>query len=86
MYKFLLLLIVPFFVYAEPGPVTRQLMEEPASLFDVAMLRLEHSISNWETQIIDNYKYRPRALAKPRDNSGNVNVAYDPKTDKIVIV
>lgn len=89
MYKFSLLMIIPLLAFAEPGPVTRQLMEEPASLFDIGMLRLEHSIGNWEQQIIGNYLYQTKAQtvtpSKRHSSHGNVNINYDPITDKIYI-
>jgi hypothetical protein len=82
-------MIIPVLALANPGPVTRELMEEPASLFDVGMLRLKHSIGYWEKQIIGSYNRSSRIQAGSQPNwhnsSGNVNIAYDHKDDKIYI-
>ncbi|MFT5116022.1 MAG: hypothetical protein ACI9H8_000282 [Lysobacterales bacterium] len=81
MKKLILLFLIPTLVYAEPGPATQYLMNEPASLFDVGMLRLKHTIAYWERQMTGNYKN------KSGGNSigGNVNVSYRPEDDKIYV-
>ena len=90
MKKFILLLIsLPIAAFAEPSALTRQLMQEPASLFDVGMLRLEYSMGYREKQIIANYNRASSLQAESQPNrrksSGNVNVAFDPAADKIYI-
>jgi hypothetical protein len=83
MKKLLLLLLIPALAYAEPGPATRYLMGEPASLFDVAMLRLQHMIAYSERQMTFNYKLKSRSNPT---GSGNVNAYYQPEDDKIYVV
>ena len=47
MWKLAVILLFPALALAEPGPVTRKLMGEPASMFDVGMLRLK-MMANWQ--------------------------------------
>ena len=41
-----LLLLVPIVASADPGAVTRYLMNEPVSLFDLGMLRADRDLIN----------------------------------------
>jgi len=77
-----ILALIPTLTYAAPGPVTQHLMNEPASLFDVAMLRLRQSIGYWEKQMVLNYKRESRSDI----SGGNVNAYYQAEDDKIYIV
>jgi hypothetical protein len=79
MKKLILLFLIPTLVYAEPGPATQYLMNEPASIFDVGMLRLKQMTNYWQKQMTDNYKYH----SSGNSIGGNVNVAYRPEEDKI---
>ncbi len=80
MKKLILLFLFPMIVCAKPGPVTQYLMNEPASLFDIAMIRLQHSMNYWEKQSTFNYR-----LKSQPDAFGNVNVQYRAEDDKIYV-
>ncbi len=82
MTKLVILLLIPLSSSAEPGPLTSYLMAEPATLFDISMLRLKRLTDYWETQMVFNYKRGSQSKAI----SGNVNSEYDPDNDKIYIV
>ena len=81
MKKLIFLILFPTLVWAEPGPETHYLMNEPASLFDVGMLRLQHMIGYWEKQMTFNYKLKSQSDAL----GGNVNAYYRPEDDKIYV-
>lgn len=82
MKKLIFLLLFPALVWAEPGPTTQYLMKEPASVFDVGMLRLQHLIGYWEKQIAFNYK----SQSHTDTIGGNVNTYYQSEDDKIYVV
>ena len=82
MRNLFILALIPTLTYAEPGPVTQHLMNEPASLFDVAMLRLRQSIGYWEKQMVLNYKRESLSDI----SGGNVNAYYQAEDDKIYVV
>ena len=82
MKKLILVFLFPALVWAEPGPVTQYLMNEPASLFDVAMMRLEHLVGYWEKQMTFNYT----TASQSGSVGGNVNAYYRPEDDKIYVV
>jgi hypothetical protein len=45
------LLLLPFVANAEPGPTTQYLMTEPATLFDVGMVRLDILTTEFEKRV-----------------------------------
>lgn len=51
MKKLIALLLLPFAANAEPGPTTQYLMTEPASLFDVGMVRLDILTTEFEKRV-----------------------------------
>lgn len=81
MKKLILLLLFPILVWAEPGPATQYLMNEPASLFDIGMLRLKALTNYWEKQMTFNYRIKSQSDSI----GGNVNVNYRPEDDKIYV-
>ena len=82
MKRLILLFLFPVLVHAAPGPATQYLMNEPASLFDVGMLRLQHLIGYWEKQMT--FNYRLKSQSDPV--GGNVNAYYQSENDKIYVV
>ena len=82
MKRLILFFLFPALVCAAPGPATQYLMNEPASLFDVGMLRLHHLIGYWEKQMTFNYKLKSQSDPV----GGNVNAYYRPEDDKIYVV
>jgi hypothetical protein len=81
MKKFVAVLLIPSFVLAEPGQVTRYLMNEPASLFDVGMVRVQ-ALSTWaEGQV--RAAWMSGAELKPID--AGIEVYYSPESDRIYI-
>jgi hypothetical protein len=82
MKRLMLLFLSPALVCAELGPTTQYLMNEPASLFDIGMVRLENLIGYWEKQMTSNYKAR----SKSDPVGGNVNAYYRAEDDKIYVV
>lgn len=51
MRKIIALLLLPLFASAEPGPATRYLVSEPATLLDVAMIRLDDLTDEFENRV-----------------------------------
>ncbi len=82
MKKLIFLFLFPVLVWAEPGPATQYLMNEPASLFDVGMIRLHHLIGYWEKQMTGNYKRKSQSGSV----GGNVNAYYRSEDDTIYVV
>ena len=81
MKKLFLLFLFPTLVFAEPGPTTQYLMNEPASLFDVGMVRLRFLIHRWEDQMTGNYRYK----AQSDKARGGVQAQYRHEDDKIYV-
>jgi hypothetical protein len=48
-----ILLLVPHVALGDPGPTTRYLMNERASLFDIGMYRLQRQADIWASQVLD---------------------------------
>lgn len=82
MKKLLLLLLVPLMSNAAPGAVTQYLMNEPATLLDVAMLRLDRLTHEFRERV---------GLSWTTDDGGKqlfraeVNARYEPDDDKIYV-
>jgi len=51
MKKLLALFLFPLGVNAQPGPTTQYLMNEPASLFDIGMMRLDTLTTSFEQRV-----------------------------------
>ena len=51
MKKTIAILMIPLFASAEPGPVTQYLINEPATLFDIGMMRLETLTTEFERRV-----------------------------------
>lgn len=51
MKKIIAILFMPLIVSAEPGPTTRYLINEPATLLDIGMMRLETLTSEFEKRV-----------------------------------
>ena len=49
--KKLLALILPLIANAQPGPATRYLVNEPATLFDIGMMRLDTLTTEFEQRV-----------------------------------
>jgi hypothetical protein len=49
--KILAILLIPMIVNAEPGPATQYLINEPATLLDVGMMRLETLTTEFEKRV-----------------------------------
>ena len=81
MKKLILLLLLSTPICAEPGPATQYLINEPASLFDIGMLRLKRLTDYWEKQMTGNYWQKSQSGSV----GGNVNVHYRPEDDKIYV-
>ena len=47
----ILILLLPSLVSSDPGPATRYLMNEPASIFDLGMLRAERDLINTQSNM-----------------------------------
>jgi hypothetical protein len=79
--KFLVLLLIPMVANAEPGPATRYLAGEPASLFDIGMLRLDRLASEFRNRVglhwTDDGEYHWFRA--------EINASYVPEDDKIYI-
>ena len=82
MKRLALLFLLPLAASAEPGPITQYLMQEPATLFDVGMLRLERLTSEFRNRVAMNWSTRPDT-GEPR--RADVNVSYDEDDDRIYV-
>lgn len=81
MKKILALLLFPLLAWPAPGAVTQYLMDEPASLFDIGMLRLQ-KLATWAESHVG-YSYTLRDKLKPM--SRNISAHYDADVDKIYV-
>ena len=71
-------LIYPNGLRAEPGPIVSWLMGEPASLFDIGMLRLEMELSTWGENDVANAE-------GIYGLSGHYSAKYDWAQNRIII-
>lgn len=81
MKKILILFLFPLLIRAEPGTLTLELMNKPASLFDVAMLRLHRVLDYWEDQITSSYQRHSSSST----HAGSINANYSWEDDKIYV-
>jgi len=81
MRKILAMLFFPLVLNAEPGPTTQYLMNEPATLFDIAMVRLDDLTDEFENRVGlhwtdgDEMKWF----------RAEINPYYEPDADKIYV-
>jgi hypothetical protein len=73
MKKLYCLLLLPLCAQGAPGGVTRYLINEPASMLDVGMVRLEN-LTTWFKGAVGLYWRHV-----------DINSEYDPETDKIYV-
>ena len=81
MKKMIGILLLPLMAQAAPGPVTRALMEEPATLFDVGMVRLEN-LTDW---IRDNVGFVWTVKGQSEMFRKDINSRYSPEDDRIYV-
>ena len=77
----ILLFLLPLLANAEPGPVTQYLINEPASLLDIGMVRLDTLTTEFEKRVglhwtVDGEMQFFRA---------EVNSRYEPDDDRIYV-
>jgi hypothetical protein len=80
MRTLLLLLLFPFLAYAEGASVSKDLMNEPATLLDVGMIRLDILTREFERRV---GVYWTTANGTKEAFRADINSYYDPKDDKI---
>ena len=81
MKKIIAILLIPMIVNAEPGPATQYLTNEPATLLDVGMMRLETLTIQFKKRV---------GLHWTTDDGGRVfeaeiNPRYDREDDRIYV-
>ncbi len=82
MNKLIALLLLPFVANAEPGPSTQYLMTEPASLFDVGMVRLDILTTEFQKRVGLSWA----ASAGSREFfEAEINSDYDRDDDRIYV-
>jgi hypothetical protein len=72
MKRMIAVLLLPILGNAEPGPVTRYLINEPASLLDVGMMRLETLTTEFENRVGLHFR-------------AEINASYAPADDRIYV-
>ena len=81
MRKMIALLLAPLLASAEPGPAVQYLLDEPASLLDIAMVRLDDLTDEFENRVGlywtegDEIKFF----------KAEINASCDPDDDKIYV-
>ena len=65
----LALLLLPFTTMADPGPAIRYLMNEPASMFDIGMMRFKEMLDSLQHEPQENYR---RGAGKGGEETGLV--------------
>lgn len=81
MRKTVALLRVPMFANAEPGPTTQYLFDEPATLLDVAMIRLDDLSDEFENRVGLHWTEGD----KMKWFKAEINSYYEPDDDKIYV-
>jgi len=81
MRKTIALLLVPLFAGAEPGPTIQYLFNEPATLLDVAMVRLDDLTDEFENRV-GLYWTEGDEMAFFK---AEINSNYEPDDDKIYV-
>lgn len=81
MKRAIAILLIPLLSAAEPGPVTQYLSNEPATLLDIAMMRLETLTTEFEKRVglhwTDNEEMK--------FFRAEINSQYEPDKDKIYV-
>lgn len=81
MRKLILVLLFPAICLAEPGPTALELMNRPASMFDIGMVRLHYWLTSWAKDQAQGYW---KHYAKS-ERYIDVNANYVPEKDKITV-
>ena len=68
-------------IRAEPGPVGQWLMGEPASLFDIGMIRLRMEANTWERP----YNFYNTKMKEAYGHTPSYTVKYDWDENRIVV-
>ena len=81
MKTFVAMLLFPIIVTAEPGSVTQYLMNEPATLLDVGMVRLDTLTTEFEKRVGLGWTENEEM----KFFRAEVNVQYEPDDDRIYV-
>ena len=81
MKRTIALLLLPVLAAASPGDVTRTLMNEPATLFDVGMIRLANVVEWAESHVT--FAWTLEGQSRPVANG--LNSHYDSESDMIYV-
>ena len=68
---------------ADPGPVTNWLMNEPASLFDLGMLRLKLEVEKYTERVFNNFSPKKTGAigwAEYDFSKNRITIGYEAKT------
>ena len=81
MKKLFVLLLYPLCCSADPGPATQYLLDEPATLLDVAMLRLDRFTDEFEKRVGLHWTKD----GEPEFFGASVSASYDEDADEFHI-
>ncbi|MDJ0657141.1 MAG: hypothetical protein QNJ40_23480 [Xanthomonadales bacterium] len=77
---FFSLLLCPLCLFAQPGPTAQNLMNQPASMFDVGMIRMRYAL-DWAK-----LQSEPAWKNQTQSRSGiDINAYYDTDRDRIKV-
>lgn len=82
MKNLIALLFFPFVAIAEPGPTSQFLMNEPATLLDIGMLRLDSLTSEFD-QRVGLYWSADGGRSEPFE--ADINAYYEAEDDRIYV-
>ena len=77
--------ILPWLALAAPDSTTQHFMNQPASLFDLGMYRLEAFAHHSSEFMASLYKQGAETDQKVTRRSGNIHARYDPADDMIYV-
>lgn len=81
MKKLIILFLIPTFASAGPGPATQYLINEPATLLDVGMMRLETLTTEFEKRV-GLYWTNSEGMERFR---AEIHASYESDDDKIYV-
>lgn len=81
MWRIFAILLMPALAQAGPGPATRYLMNERATLLDIGMMRLETLTHEFQGRVGLDWTDK----GSPKFFRAGINTLYDPKDDKIYV-